>query len=63
MASIISFTFREAVADVEYKGTHVPSLRPTRSYVTEEGAAWHSFFSLSTCIINSDSDSLYFLGM
>jgi hypothetical protein len=22
MASIISFTFREAVADVEYKGTH-----------------------------------------
>ena len=23
MASIISFTFREAVADVEYKGTHV----------------------------------------
>ena len=26
MASIISFTFREAVADVEYKGTHVPGL-------------------------------------
>jgi cytochrome P450 len=23
MASIISFTFREAVADVEYKGKHV----------------------------------------
>jgi (+)-abscisic acid 8'-hydroxylase len=23
MASIIAFTFREAVADVEYKGTHV----------------------------------------
>jgi (+)-abscisic acid 8'-hydroxylase len=26
MASIISFTFREAVADVEYKGTHVRTL-------------------------------------
>ena len=48
MASIISFTFREAVADVEYKGTHVRAAgcgRRGASYVTEERRA------LASCLI------------
>jgi (+)-abscisic acid 8'-hydroxylase len=50
MASIISFTFREAVADVEYKGTHVRVRAPRR---VARGAT-------RVGLLNSDSDySMY----
>jgi hypothetical protein len=50
MASIISFTFREAVTDVEYKGTHVHcggrgAIRHHRD------AAWLSIFPLAVRVV------------
>jgi hypothetical protein len=70
MASIISFTFREAVADVEYKGKHVHCGGRGAIHHRVETLPGFPFFSPYTCscplcnfLILTRILSVHFLGV